>query len=151
MKNKLFLFIIMIIPFFIITNKVEAKDISTIDSRVTLEKCPIFGDPNQDGSGYTEVFDPSSGKTRKIENKESTAHFLQEVLNFIKYLGPALAIVLTVVEFVKAAAAQDNDALARAAKKTGWRVGLCIVLFFIPNIINTVFTWFGWYGTCGLS
>lgn len=105
-------------------------------------KCPMFGDPDDDGKGANDT---------DCDGLPSTANFLQDVFTFIRYLGPALAIVLSVVEFVKAAAAQDADALARAGKKTGWRVALAILLFFLPVLINTVFSWFGWYGTCGIS
>ena len=153
MKKKLII-IVFLLSFILLAPKVEARDIRAIEPKITLKSCPIFGDPDADG---TRPAVNSKGEVRKdkkgkvIYETESTAHFLQEVLEFIRYLGPALTIVLTIVEFVKAAAVQDNDALAKASKKTGWIIGLCILLFFLPNLINTVFSWFGWYGTCGIG
>ncbi len=153
MKKRLII-IVFLLSLILLTTKVEARDIKAIEPKITLESCPIFGDPDADG---TRPAVNSKGEVRKdkkgkvIYEAESTAHFLQEILEFIRYLGPALTIVLTIVEFVKAAAVQDNDALAKASKKTGWRIGLCILLFFLPNLINTVFSWFGWYGTCGIG
>ncbi len=149
MKNKiLFIFFIIISTFFCI-GFVEAKN--TIN-RVSLtdysapklagnECTAIFGDPRDNGED----------NDRNGDGSRSVANYLQEIFTFIKYLGPALAIVFSVLEFFKAAAGQDNDALSKATKKTGWRLGLAIALFFLPEIIDVTFSMIGWYGTCGIG
>lgn len=77
--------------------------------------------------------------------------FLQQVFNVIKYAGPILCLVLSVSDFVKAAASQDKDALVKATKTTGKRVVYALVLFFIPTLINFLFPLLGWVGTCGIG
>lgn len=78
-------------------------------------------------------------------------NFLQQIFNVIKYAGPILCLVFSVIDFVKAAASQDKDALVKAGKTTGKRVMYAIILFFIPTLINFVFELLGWVGTCGIS
>lgn len=77
--------------------------------------------------------------------------FLQQVFNVIKYAGPILCLVLSVADFVKAAASQDKDALVKASKTTGKRVVYALILFFIPTLINFLFPLLGWVGTCGIG
>ena len=97
----------------------------------TNDKCNhVFGDPNTEGD---------------------FAYYLQQIFNVFKYLAPALVIVLSTVEFIKATASDDKDALMKATKKTGIRIVLAILLFFIPGLINFLFDKLGWYGTCGIG
>lgn len=84
-------------------------------------------------------------------DSNSVAYFLQQILTVMKYAGPLLCLVLSVVDFVKAAASQDKDALNKATKTTGKRIVYALVLFFIPTLINFIFPLLGWYGTCGIS
>ena len=105
--------------------------ISSTPQVLATDKCNhIFGDPNTEGD---------------------FANYLQQIFNVFKYLAPALVIVLSIVEFVKAVASDDKDALAKATKKTGVRIVLAILLFFIPGLINFLFDKLGWYGTCGIG
>ena len=134
-----------------------AGSIRQLDSKIAAERKLdnfIYHLPNPLDYGletHSEAIEYMHHLGFKTNPNNRLVNSIQEVLEFIRYLGPALTIVLTIVEFVKAAAVQDNDALAKASKKTGWRIGLCILLFFLPNLINTVFSWFGWYGTCGIG
>lgn len=77
--------------------------------------------------------------------------FLQQIFNVIKYAGPLLCLVFSVIDFVKAAASQDKDALTKAGKTTGKRVVYALILFFIPTLINFLFPLLGWVGTCGIG
>ena len=86
------------------------------------------------------------------KDKNSFAYFLNEIFNVIKYLGPLLCVIFSILEFVKAVPSQDKDLLTKAAKKTVIRVILAIVLFFTPVLINLLFDKvLGWYGTCGIK
>ena len=77
--------------------------------------------------------------------------FLQQIFDVIKYAGPLLCLVFSVIDFVKAAASQDKDALTKAGKTTGKRVVYALILFFIPTLINFLFPLLGWVGTCGIG
>lgn len=77
--------------------------------------------------------------------------FLQDAFNVFKFLAPILTLVLTTMDFIKAAASQDKEALQKSAKTAIKRVILAMCLYFIPVLINVLFDLLGWYGTCGIG
>lgn len=86
------------------------------------------------------------------DREGDVAHFLQQIFNVIKYLGPLFCLVFSVVDFVKAAASQDKEALAKAAKTSLKRIILAMLLFFIPLLIDFLFPLIGFYdGACGIG
>jgi hypothetical protein len=95
--------------------------------------------------------DSCEGILGSPSDKDSVAYFLQQIFNVIKYLGPLLCLIFSVIDFVKAAASQDKEALAKAAKTTLKRIVLAMILFFIPLLINFLFPLIGFYGTCGIG
>ena len=134
MRKIITLFIIFSLMFFIALSKVNAKSLINYNDYIVLDS---------DCGGLL---------TDEEGNINSFGEFLQDVFNFIKYLGPTLVVVLTIVEFAKAAAANDKDALIKAGKKTGTRIALALLLFFLPVLIDFVFEHIlHWYGTCGIS
>jgi len=82
---------------------------------------------------------------------DEVINFLQDVFNVVKFLAPILTLVFTSMDFIKAAASQDKEALQKAAKIALKRVVLAMCLYFIPVLINTLFDLLGWYGTCGIG
>ena len=91
------------------------------------------------------------GLLGNVNDKESIAYFLQQIFNVMKYLGPLFCLVFSVVDFVKAAASQDKEALAKAGKTSLKRVILAMSLFFIPVLINFFFPLIGFWGTCDIG
>ena len=145
MKKIVSLFIVFIIMFQLTIPVVEAKAFTNGYNPILLdsEGCnTLFGDKEDDGVNY----DPDGNQTASV------AHFMQEIFDFIKYLGPALVVILTVVEFAKAAASNDKDALMKAGKTTGTRIALALLLFFLPVLIDFLFeNVLHWTGTCGIN
>ena len=145
MKKIISLFIVFIIMFQLTIPVVQAKTFSNGYNPMLLDSdgCnTLFGDKEDDGINK----DPDKNQTASV------AYFLQEIFNFIKYLGPALVVVFTIIEFAKAAAANDKDALLKAGKKTGVRIALALLLFFLPVLIDFVFEdVLHWTGTCGIN
>ena len=87
-----------------------------------------------------------------LSDEESFAYYLNEIFGYIQFLGPTLVVVMTIIEFAKAAASNDKEALMKAGKKTGTRIALALLLFFLPLLINFVFKdVLHWYGTCGIG
>ena len=86
-----------------------------------------------------------------VNDEDSTAYFLNEIFGVFKWMAPLLCLAFSVVEFVKAAASQDKEALNKAGAKTVKRIILALVLFFIPSLINFLFPLLGWYSTCGIG
>ena len=87
------------------------------------------------------------------EDEDSVAWLLQKLLNMIKIVGPILVIVLSSVDFLKVIVKSDDDAMAGATRKLGYRLILAGLLFFIPTIVTAILQLFGITSdpTCGIE
>jgi hypothetical protein len=94
------------------------------------EKCPALGDPT---------------------NSQYPAYWLQEALNIMRYIAIVALLVLVTIDFVKAVASNDKDALKKAGSTAIKRFIYCVLLFFVPIVIKIVMTMFGAYGSCGIG
>ncbi len=110
----------------------------------------IFNINNVEAVQVVYQLDQVAGECQEVIDAE-VYEFLQQIFNVIKYAGPLLCLVLSVVDFTKAAASQDKDALNKTLKKTGKRVVYALILFFIPTLINFLFPLLGWVGTCNIG
>ena len=134
-KNIVLIITILFLGFFLINPvKVEARGNDIVQHELATQA-------QKDCTGYLG----------NVNDKESVAYFLQQIFNIMKYLGPLFCLVFSVVDFVKAAASQDKEALAKAGKTTFKRVILAMCLFFIPVLINYIFPLIGFYGTCQIG
>ena len=153
MKKRIFLlsFIFLSLTFLlpIQTNALQVKDISNSIYILDEENMDgIMDDYNQEQTcdgGNSMLGDPN--------DEESVAWLLQQVLNFIKVVGPLLVVVLSSIDFVKVIVNSDDDAMQKAFKKLGQRLILAALLFFIPTIVEALLDVFGFTSdsTCGLS
>lgn len=132
MGKRLLVMIAMILSLFLAVKTVEAKQVVT-ETGVEYRLAPGIED------------------CKKVDPKLKFVAFLQELFNIMKYAGPILCLVLSTMDFIKAAAAQDKDALKKAAQTGLKRLGLAILLFFIPVLLNFLFPLLGWNGTCGIK
>lgn len=87
------------------------------------------------------------------EDEESVAWLLQQVLNFIKVIGPILVVVLSSIDFIQVIVKSDDEAMAKARKKLITRLILAALLFFIPTLVQVVLDLFGFTTdpTCGIK
>lgn len=116
--------------------KVTAKEVATSSSVYSLAKSTadikcegLLGDPN---------------------DSDSAAYFLQGIFNVFKFAAPILVLAMTIIDFIKAITSQDKDMIIKAGKKTGTRLVIAVILFFVPTILNMVLSWLGAYSTCGI-
>ena len=65
--------------------------------------------------------------------------FLQKVLDFIKYLGPTLVAIFTIIDLIKAALSGDAGEMKKMSQKLIKRLIAALLLFFIPLIVNLIF------------
>lgn len=79
------------------------------------------------------------------------AWYLQLIFKIVKYVAVILAIVLSIIDFVKAITAQDKDALNKAIQTAIKRLILTVLLFFLPILVNFVLGIVGAYDTCGIG
>ncbi len=85
-------------------------------------------------------------------DENSVAWLLQQILNFIKVVGPLLVVVLSSIDFAKVIVKSDDEAMAKAQKKLGMRLILAASLFFIPTLVQVLLDVFGFISdpTCGI-
>lgn len=68
--------------------------------------------------------------------------FIYNILKWVKYIAPVLVIILGILDFVKALAAQDDDAMKKAQGKFVKRMIAAVLLFLLPLIIDYVLSVF---------
>lgn len=117
-----------------ITQIVDIKENNKVTGVVTPavdENCDsIFGDP---------------------KDKEYPAYWLQWILNVMKYIAIIALLVLVTMDFFKALVANDKDALKKAGSTAVKRFIYCVMIFFLPIIVELIMSLFGAYGTCGIG
>lgn len=118
-----------------ITQIVDIKENNKVTSIVTPavddEKCEaIFGDK----------IDP-----------QYPAYWIQWILNVMKYIAIIALLVLVTMDFFKALVANDKDALKKAGSTAVKRFIYCVMIFFLPIIVDLIMSLFGAYGTCGIG
>ena len=83
-------------------------------------------------------------------HKFTFAWYLHTTLKFVKYLAPTLVILFSSIDYISATASSDADAMKKANSKLIKRIICCVLLFFIPIILNLILNIFKVYGTCQL-
>ncbi len=130
MKHLKYISLILITTFFKINN---ALAISNPNVLMVINGCKsLLGDPKE---------------------KQYLAYWLQFSLNIMKYIAIVALLVLSTADFLKAVVEEDKDALRKVLIKTGKRFLYCIMIFFLPIIINTLLHILGIYdnGTCEIG
>lgn len=77
------------------------------------------------------------------EDEESVAWLLQQLLNYVKILGPILVVILSSLDFAKAIIASDDDNMKKAERKLMIRLILAVALFLIPTLVSVLLNIFG--------
>ena len=105
------------------------------------------------GDGYCWTKDTNSGDTTSGSSGKDTSKdmddkcdvlpsaikkYINDALNLIKWVGLVLMIVLGTLDFIKAAAADDQDALKKASKHFMYRLIAVIILFLLPLFIEII-------------
>ena len=78
-----------------------------------------------------------------VGNPESVAWLLQQLLNYVKILGPILVVILSSLDFAKAIIASDDDNMKKAERKLMIRLILAVALFLIPTLVSVLLNVFG--------
>lgn len=82
-----------------------------------------------------------------VEDEDSVAWLLQKLLNYIKILGPTIAIVMGSLDFAKAIISSDEDNMKKSQRKFIQRIIAAVLLFFIPLLVEVLLGMFGITGT----
>lgn len=99
-------------------------------------------DLKDDVNSYNDDSDCNSllGST---SDEESVAWLLQQILNYVKILGPILVVILSSLDFAKAIIASDDENMKKAERKLVIRLILAVALFLIPTLVSVLLNIFG--------
>ncbi|MBO5095457.1 MAG: hypothetical protein J6B98_01090 [Bacilli bacterium] len=81
-------------------------------------------------------------------DKSSPAYYLDLIMKIFKYAAVILALVLSVIEFLKATVSQDKDLLQKAIMSSVKRLVFAVIIFFLPIAINFFLGLIGAYSSC---
>ena len=132
------------------TNKISDY-VLIMDKDSTVTKIEDLEDWNKEYDQEQEC-DPANSMLGDPEDEDSVAWLLQQILNYIKILGPILVVVLSSLDFAKVIIQSDDEAMAKAQKKLIYRLILAAALFFIPTLVMVLLDLFGITSdpTCGI-
>lgn len=156
--KKLFsvVFVILLCGFVLLPSNINAFSVKDSISNIYLlddkNTSPDIGNLTD---GYNQEQTCSGGNSilGDPNDENSVAWLLQQILNFIKVVGPMLVVVLSSIDFAKVIVKSDDEAMAKAQKKLGMRLILAALLFFIPTLVQVILDVFGLTAesTCGLQ
>lgn len=153
--KKLLITIIFMMMSVVAFYPLEAKALSindTISVSTTIHslnpKTDIWNNEEE-----TENCTGSNSILGDIEDEDSVAWLVQQILNYIKILGPILVVLLSSIDFISVIVKSDDEAMAKAQKKLILRLILAVLLFLIPTLVEAILQIFGITGnsTCGLQ
>jgi hypothetical protein len=160
MKNKriLYIAVVLIMTLLFAPASVDAKEFNAENKTYKVEEKwyqedNIFLASNINKNAQI-LADCNSSILGSTSDPDSVAWLLQQILNYIRALGPAIVVVLSGVEFAKVIVTGDDDGMKKAQKKLITRLILVALLFFVPTITLAILDIFGMSSndpTCGLE
>ena len=138
----------------------DPYQMSCKSEKYVYEKGNVPGSGDNPGSGSTTPGGNDSGQPVVVncsylfgdpDNSNNIAYWLQWSMNLIKYIGIIALFLLSTVDFVKALIANDQDAIKKAGTTAMKRFIYCVLLFFLPIIVDYAMTLLGAYGTCNIG
>ena len=79
---------------------------------------------------------------------EAIIEYINDALKLLRWVALALMIILGVLDFVKAAAADDQDALKKAWQRFTKRLIAVIILFLLPMLVDLILELAGLNNDC---
>jgi len=84
-------------------------------------------------------------------NLNLTHQMLSTTLRFMQYIAVIIALVLSIVDFIKVVTTNDKDGIKKASKRAAMRLCIAILIFFVPIILDFILDLIGFNSsTCGL-
>ena len=98
---------------------------------------PCLKNCNNLQSDISEI-EGSSSESRTCNMSNRIIKFIANILKWVKYVAPVLVIILGILDFIKAMAAQNDDQMKKAQGKFVKRLIAAALLFIVPFIIEFV-------------
>ncbi len=145
MKNKILIILLIFCSLFFINSiRVNALSKKGVDIYFDTEIRYYADDSETTGKDLTgcDILGADDTVTYKKNGKKHTVHtpryYVKMALEVIKYLGIALCLILTVVDYVKALIGDEKEMYKTIAKKFSMRLVYAIFMFFIPTIVKFI-------------
>lgn len=159
MKNKriLYIAVVLIMTLLFVPASVDAKEFKQDNTSYKVEEKWYQNDSIFLASTVNKnvqiLADCNNSILGSTSDPDSVAWLLQQILNYIRALGPAIVVVLSGVEFAKVIITSDDDGMKKAQKRLVTRLILIALLFFVPTITIAILDIFGMSNdpTCGLE
>lgn len=117
--------------------------------------CVYADDSNNYNGSYRDQSDIMQQKSTDCgilgdsRDPNTFAYYLQVIFDVMKFLGPVLILIMTIVDLVKITAEQKQDGeLQKIGVKTLKRFLYAVIIFVLPSIITALFHMIGLYGSC---
>ncbi len=88
-----------------------------------------------------------------VTDKNAPAYYLDFAFNILKYFAIIILFVFTLIDFIKATISSDDQALKKALQQSIKRVIICLIIFFLPILIEFILELLGIIDdpTCGIG
>ncbi len=81
----------------------------------------------------------------------ATVLFIKKLIKIISYIVPVVLVLLVSIDIVKAVIAGDDNAMKKIQSVAIKRVIYALLVFFVPVVVNAIFTSLGNQGVSGLD
>lgn len=140
-KGTTFCFLLIIGLIMLSSFSVSAKSLTTttnikVSNYVQIADGVRFEDGNLSCDGDNAILG-------NVNDENSVAWLVNEILNYLKIIGPFLVLILSSIEFVKAILMSDDESLSKAQKNLITRLILAAALFVLPTLISVILNVFG--------
>lgn len=99
------------------------------------------GDPSQIPDPEIPSYDNCESLFGDPKSEGTPAFYMTVAFRVVRYVAIIILVLMSVLDFVSATAASDNDALKKATNKLIKRAILCVIIFVLPTIIAFVLTY----------
>lgn len=139
-KGTTFCFLLIIGLIMLSSFSVSAKSLTTTNIKVSNYVQIADGVRFEDGNLSCDGDNAILGN---VNDENSVAWLVNEILNYLKIIGPFLVLILSSIEFVKAILTSDDESLSKAQKNLITRLILAAALFVLPTLISVILNVFG--------
>lgn len=141
-KKKIVFLVITFMFIFSFSFKVNA---SVIDNNSVLISSSLSGEIVRNVMPIVENCETLLGS---FDDEEAPAYWISWGLDLMRYIAVIALLALVTMDFLKAIASNDKDALKKAGTIAVNRFIYCVLIFFIPIVVKFILDLFGIAGSC---
>lgn len=145
-----------------IANKtISPDDTRVINYRMAVANARSKVDSTIDQYRYNVDINVSQPEDSNIQTSDANCNsifsgqfgvVLKNALSLLRFAVPLIIIGLSIVDFIKATAAQNDSEIKKAANKLVKRMIIGVIIFLLPTVLEFILYLAGIeYGTCGIK